>query len=303
MHNQRMQALRKTLPLYLLIAPTVVSLFLFNYIPIYGIIISFQDYSVFKGFWNSDWVGFKHFVYFLNDATFWKVMRNTLILNFYDIIFGFTAPIIFALLVNEIVHRNFKKIVQTISYLPHFLSWVVVSGIFYQILSPANGLVNVVLVEWLGMDSIYFMTQQSMFRGILVFADIWKSVGWSAILYFAVIAGINSSLYEAAWIDGASRFRQVIHITLPHMVPMIVLLLLLKLASIFGIGFERVFLLQNALVYDVSDVISTYVYRIGLEKAQYSLTTAIGLTQSVLGFLMLVGSNKLSKKLTGMGLY
>jgi putative aldouronate transport system permease protein len=191
---------------------------------------------------------------------------------------------------------------QTISYLPHFLSWIVVSGLFYQVLSPTSGIVN----HFLGLfeiDPIFFMTEPSIFRGILVFAEIWKGVGWAAILYFAVIAGIDSSLYEAAWIDGASRWRQAIHITLPHMVPMIVLLLLLNLANMFGIGFDRVFLFQNPLVYEVSDVISTYVYRMGLEQSQYSLTTAIGLNLSVLGFIMLVASNRISKKISGLGLY
>jgi putative aldouronate transport system permease protein len=170
-------------------------------------------------------------------------------------------------------------------------------------LSPTTGLLNAFLTYAFGIEPIFFMTEESMFRSILVIADIWKNVGWSAILYFAVIAGIDTHLYEAAWIDGASRFRQAIHITLPGMFPMIVLLLLLNLASMFGIGFERVFLFQNPLVYDVSEVISTYIYRIGLEKAQYSLTTAIGLTQSVLGFLLLIGSNRLAKKTVGLGLY
>jgi len=295
--------LRKTLPLYLLLSPAVISLFLFNYIPMYGIIISFKDYSIYKGVLGSPWVGWKYFDYFLHDPTFWAVMRNTLIINFYDLVFGFTAPVIFALLVVEIYQMRFKKAIQTISYLPHFLSWVVVSGIAYQILSPTDGLVNLFLQDVFGIEPIHFMMKESIFRGILVAADIWKSVGWSAILYFAVIVGIDKTLYEAAWIDGASRVRQLIHITLPHMVPMIVLLLLLRLASMFGIGFERVFLLQNAMVYDVSDVISTYIYRIGLVKAQYSLTTAIGLAQSVLGFILLVLSNKISKKSVGLGLY
>jgi putative aldouronate transport system permease protein len=268
----------------------------------YGVIIAFKDFSVYKGILNSDWVGFKHFEYFLTDDKFWQVMRNTLIINCYDIIFGFTAPIVFALLANEIYQKTFKRVMQTISYLPHFLSWIVVSGIFYQFLSPETGMFNRFLGLF-GIEPIYFMTEPSIFRGILVFADIWKNVGWSAILYFAVIAGIDSHLYDAAWIDGAGRFRQVFVITIPHMMPMITLLFLLRLAHIFGIGFDRVFLMQNPLVYDVSDVISTYVYRVGLEQAQYSLTTAIGLMESLLGFILLISSNWLSKRISGMGLY
>lgn len=289
--------------LYMLLAPAVLLLLVFNYFPMYGLIISFQDYSIYQGFWQSDWVGFKHFAYFLADDKFWSVMRNTLLLNLYDIVFGFTAPILFALLVNEVLKNKFKKIVQTVSYLPHFLSWIVVAGLVHQMLSPANGLVNTVLESLFGVGPLDFMTDKGMFRSIAVIAEIWKSVGWSAILYFAVIAGVDPTMYEASMIDGANRFRQALHITLPAMVPMIVLLFLLKLAAIFTIGFERVFLLQNPLVYDVSEVVPTYVYRLGLQQAQYSLTTAIGLSQSLLAFLLLVGSNRLSKKLTGMGLY
>ncbi|RAV12701.1 sugar ABC transporter permease [Paenibacillus contaminans] len=288
--------------LYLLIAPVLLLIFVFNYIPMYGILISFQDFSPFKGVLGSKWVGFKHIAYFLNDETFWKVMRNTLILNFYDLVFGFTAPIVFALLANEFMHKGIKRVIQTISYLPHFLSWVVVSGVFYQMLSPTDGIVNA-LLGLLNIDPVYFMVDKDLFRGIVVSSGVWKEVGWSAILYFAVIAGIDSSQYEAAMIDGAGRIRQMWHITLPGMVPMIILLLLLRLSSIFAIGFERLFVMQNPLVLDVSDVISTYVYRAGLLQAQYSLTTAIGFVQSVLGFLLLITANKLSKKLVGMGLY
>ncbi|WNQ13188.1 ABC transporter permease subunit [Paenibacillus aurantius] len=294
--------LKTMLSLYTLFAPTAILLFIFHYIPIYGIIIAFKKYSVYKGIMGSEWVGLAEFKYFLTDEKFWNVFRNTLILNVYDILFGFTAPIVFALLANELYSRVFKRVMQTVSYLPHFLSWIVVSGVFYSFLSPETGLFNQ-LIEWLGYQPVYFMTETSLFRGILVFADIWKGVGWSAILYFAVIAGIDSSLYEAAWIDGASRWRQAIHITIPHMAPMITLLFLLRLSSIFSVGFDRVFLLQNPLVYKVSDVISTYIYRIGLEQSQYSLSTAIGLTQSILGFVLLITANRISKKLSGMGLY
>ncbi|WP_409342375.1 ABC transporter permease [Paenibacillus sp. MBLB4367] len=300
--RRRKVRFRTLLSLYALFAPTAILLIVFNYMPMYGIIIAFKNYSVYKGVMASDWVGLEHFKYVLKDDKFWSILKNTLILNFYDLLFGFTAPIVFALLANELFQKTFKRVMQTISYLPHFLSWIVVSGVFYSILSPQTGLFNHFL-GWFGIEPIYFMTEPGIFRGLLVFADIWKNVGWSAILYFAVIAGIDSSLYEAAWIDGASRWRQVVHITLPHMLPMIMLLFLLRLAHIFEVGFERVFLMQNPLVYDVSDVISTYVYRLGLEQSQYSLTTAIGFMQSVLGFLLLVISNRLSKKLTGLGLY
>ncbi|MBP1988421.1 ABC transporter permease [Paenibacillus eucommiae] len=289
--------------LYVLLAPALVLLFIFNYIPLYGIVMAFQDFTPFKGVLGSPWVGLKHIVYFWNDETFWRVMRNTLIINFYDLLFGFTAPIVFALLANEIKIKLFKRVTQTISYLPHFLSWVVVSGIFYIMLSPDAGPVNNLLHALFGTKPVFFMTQQDLFRSIVVFADIWKGVGWSAILYFAVISSIDDSLYEAATIDGANRLQQTIHVTLPALLPMIVLLFLLRVSTIFAIGFDRIFLLQNPLVFDVSEVISTYVYRIGLQNFQYSLTTAIGFVQSLLGFIMLLTANKLSKKLAGLGLY
>jgi putative aldouronate transport system permease protein len=231
-------------------------------------------------------------------------MKNTLILNGLDLVFGFTAPIAFALLVNEIQVKRFKVTVQTISYLPNFLSWIVVGGLFYQVLAPTrSGLVNRLLVDVFRMQPVQFLTDVSIFRGILVFADIWKNMGWSAILYFAALAGIDSSLYEAAYIDGAGKLKQTWHVTLPGIAPFISLMLLLKISSIFTIGFDRLYVLQNALVLSVADVISTYVYRVGLVNSQFSPTTAIGIVQSILGFTLLIVSNRASKKLTGMGFY
>ncbi len=292
------------LSLYLLVLPSVLLLFTFNYIPMYGLVISFQNYNVFGGITKSPWVGISNYVKFLTDSTFWKVMRNTLILNGYDIAFGFTAPILFALLVNEIALMRFKKTVQVISYLPHFVSWVVVFGIMHAVLSPdADGFVNFFVVHLFHRDPIYFLAEERLFRGILVGVNIWKSMGYQAILYFAALAGIDSTLYEAASIDGANRVRQTLHVTLPSLVPIIVLMFLLTISSIFNIGFERVFLFYNPLVYDVGDVISTYIYRIGLFGGQYSLTTAIGFVQGLLGFALLYVSNRAAKSLTGLGLY
>ena len=295
--------IKASLILYAMIAPAVILLFIFHYIPIYGIVIAFMRFTPFRGVSGSPWVGLDNFRYFLTDTKYWSVMKNTVILSFYDLIFGFTAPIIFALLANEIVGKKFKRTMQTVSYLPNFLSWVVVAGIFRSILSPGTGLVNMVLSQVFGMDPIYFMARADIFRGILVVAEIWKGVGWGAILYFSVIASIDMELYEAAIIDGANRIKQTIYVTLPGLYPIIVLLLLFRIAGIFSVGFDRVFNMQSPLVYSVTDVISTYIYRLGLEQAQFSLTTAIGLTQSILGFTLLRSANWLSGRFAGLGLY
>lgn len=302
--KKRKKVTKRVIGLSLMIAPAVVLLFLFSYIPLYGIIVSFKDYNTYVGILKSPWVGLKHYIYFLTDPTFYKVLKNTLIISFYDIIFGFTAPIVFALLANEIMNKSFKRVVQTISYLPNFLSWVVVAGLMRQLLDPSiQGMVNSVLVNTFGIEPIYFLGIKKLFVPMAVIIDIWKNVGFSAILYFATIAGISPSLYEAASVDGAGRLRQTWHITLPGMASIIVLLFLLRISSIFSVGFDRIFNMQNPMVYDTSEVISTYVYHIGIQQAQHSLTTAIGFAQSVLGFTLLIFTNKLSKKVSGLGLY
>jgi len=295
---------KKIIVLYLMVLPALALIFIFNYLPYSGLVIAFKDFQPFKGIWGSPWAGLKYFGKFLTDEKFYSVLLNTLKINFCDIILGFTAPIIFALLANEIYNIKFKKTVQTISYLPNFLSWIVVSGIFYEVLSPGEtGLINIVLHNVFGIEPIYFMASQKLFVPIIVFVDIWKNMGWSAILYFATIAGIDVSLYEAADMDGAGRFKQAIHITIPSMISIIVLMFLLKISTIFTIGFDRIFLMQNPTVYNVSDVLSTYVYRAGLVEMQFSLTTAIGMVQGILGFALIYFSNKLSKRVVGLGLY
>jgi ABC-type polysaccharide transport system, permease component len=295
---------KKSISLFLLLLPAIALLFVFTYIPMYGIIISFMDFSPFRGIFHSPWIGLENFKTFLQDDKFWSVMKNTLIINFFDLAIGFTIPIIFAIVVTEVSKTFFKKFVQTLSYLPHFLSWVVISGLVYSILAPnETGLVNNFLHNIFGIEPIFFMASPKLFVPIIVLLQIWKDMGWSAILYFATIAGIDSSLFEAAEIDGAGRIRQIWHVTLPGMASIIVLMLLLNISSIFTIGFDRIFLLQNALVYDVSDVISTYIYKLGLLNAKFSLTTAIGLVQSTLGMLLVLSSNWLSKKISGLGLF
>jgi len=219
--KKKMMYLSTVLSLYALLAPSMILLFVFHYIPMYGIIIAFEDFAPFQGFLGSTWVGLKHFKYFLNEPKFWEVMKNTLLINGYDILFGFTAPIIFALLANEIAGKAFKRTMQTVSYLPHFLSWIVVSGFVYQMLSPSTGMVNVVLTNVFGIKSIFFMTELSMFRTIVVIVEIWKNVGWSSILYFSVIAGIDTQLYDAAKIDGASQPAILFNVIIPLIIPTI----------------------------------------------------------------------------------
>jgi putative aldouronate transport system permease protein len=293
---------KKVFALATMIMPTIILKFVFQYLPLYGLLISFQNFKPFLGIRGSEWVGLKNFQEFLTDPKFWAVMRNTVVLNFYHLIFVFWAPILFALLVNEVAKVKFKKIVQTISYLPHFLSWVVVAGIINQVLSPGEGLINIA-IKALGHKPIYFLASAKYFRSIIIVADIWKGVGWGAVLYFAQIAGIDSALYEAAEIDGAGRLKQIFYITLPGMAPMIILQLLLTLSRFLNIGFDKIFLLQNAMTKEVSDVLSVYIYQLGLVDNRYSLTTAMGMMFSLLGYITLRGANKLSKIISGMGLY
>lgn len=286
-----------------LLIPAMVLLFLFYYIPLYGLVISFQDYGLYLGITKSPFVGLQNYIKFLTDPVFWQVLKNTLTISFWDIAIGFTAPILFAILVTEMANRKFKVIVQTISYLPNFLSWVIVSAVFFTVFSPyATGLVNRFLGLF-GVEPLMFLTNPSSFKPMVVLADVWKSVGWNAILYFATMAGIDQSLYEAAVIDGAGRIKQIWHITLPGMAPIISLQFLLKISNIFNVGFDRIFLMSNAAVGTNGDVLSTYIYRVGLQQSEFSLTTAIGLVQSLIGFTILIVANRISKRLTGMGLY
>ena len=294
---------KKAIPIYLLILPSLILLIIFHYLPIFGIAIAFQDYSVFKGVFGSKFIGFANFQHFLTDPNYWRVMRNTIIINLYDLAIGFPVPIIFALFLNELTSNKYKKLAQTVSYLPHFISWVVVAGIVTTILSPSNGLLNLFITKVLKMDSVYFLAEPKYFRMIVTLTDLWKSFGMSAVYYIATLSSIDQELYASASIDGAGRLRQTWHITLPGLRMIIIVLLVLKMGSMISVGFEKIFLLYNSLLYDVGDVISTYTYRLGIEKARYSLTSAIGLTQSVVNFIMVISANKLSRKIAGWSLW
>lgn len=292
----------RDIPVYMLILPAVLLLFVFHYLPIYGIIISFQDFSPFKGLLKSDWVGFKHFEQFLTDSNFWRVFKNTIVINLMQIIIGFPIPIIFAIFLNELWSNKFKKVVQTVSYLPHFISWVVAASIIVTMLSPSSGLINKA-IEAMGGEPVYFLAKQEYFRMIIVLTAVWKELGMQSVYYIAALASIDTELYEAAKIDGAGKIKQAIHVTLPGLLPIISILLILKIGQMVTIGFEQIFLLYNPLVYDVGDVISTYTYRLGIEQTQYSLTTAIGVSQSIVNFILVFLANKISKKVSGSSLW
>lgn len=286
----------KYLDLYFLLLPGVVYIIVFKYIPMSGLVIAFQNYNVFDGIRGSEWIGLQHFVKLFHSEDFFTVFRNTIIISIYNLIFVFPLPIFVALVLNEIKNLTFKKSVQTIIYLPHFLSWVIIAGLFINILSPTSGLVNQV-IKALGGDPIMFMADTRFFRGVLVFSSAWQSVGWSAIIYIAAIAGIDPTIYESAMIDGAGRIRQILHITLPNITSTIVLLLILRLGNILNGSLEQVLMMYNPVVYEVGDIIDTYVYRIGMGKMEYSSTTAVGLFNSVIGFTLLMTGNLISKKI------
>ncbi|MFD0679031.1 MULTISPECIES: ABC transporter permease [unclassified Paenibacillus] len=283
------------LDLYVLLIPGLLFLLLFKYTPMYGIIIAFMDFNIFDGFTGSKWVGLAQFEKLLHSEEFMQVFINTLLISLYKLVLLFPVPIIIALLLNEVRRSWFKRSIQTIIFLPHFLSWVIISGLFITILSPSGGLVNNV-IEFLGGTPISFFLDNHYFRSVLVFTAGWKESGWNAIIFIAAIAGIEQEQYEAASIDGAGRIRQMMHITLPGIVPTIILILVLRLGYLLEAGTEQILTMYNSVVYQSGDVIGTYVYRIGLGQQDYSFSTAVGLFNSVIGFLLIVLGNELSKK-------
>ncbi|GBG07794.1 sugar ABC transporter permease [Paenibacillus agaridevorans] len=267
----------------------------------FGILIAFKDYNVFQGVLNSEWAGWKHFESFIFDPYFWKLVRNTLLLNIYMIIFYFPAPILLALLLNEIRFKAFKRVVQSISYLPHFLSTVVVAGMLVNFLAT-DGLINQIIAS-LGFNKIQFLMLPEWFRTIYISSDIWQKIGWGSIIYLAALSGVDPHLYEAAKMDGANRFKQAIHVTLPGISSVIMILFLLTLGDLMSIGFEKILLLYTGPTYETADVISTFVYRRGLLGADFSYGAAVGLFQSVISFLLIVGANYAARKLNATSLW
>ncbi|SHK03803.1 carbohydrate ABC transporter membrane protein 1, CUT1 family [Clostridium amylolyticum] len=300
--NKVWKEIAKNKYLYLLLLPGLIHLILFKYTTMYGSVIAFKDYNMFKGIFASPWVGLKNFRDLFNTPKFPLVMKNTLIISLLKMLFGFPAPIILALLLNELRHIKFKKITQTIVYLPHFVSWVVFAGILRAFLNPVDGFINEI-IKFFGAAPYDFLGNKDTFRSLLVVTDIYKGIGWGTIIYMAALAGVDPELYEAAKIDGANLFQRMKHITLPCIKPVIMTLFILGLGGILNAGFEQIFLLYNDMVMPVADIIDTYVYRKGIKEAAYSLGAAAGMFKSVIAMVLIILTNKIANKVGEEGVW
>ncbi|WP_168120256.1 ABC transporter permease subunit [Paenibacillus sp. HB172176] len=287
--------------MYMFMLPAVSYYVIFHYLPMYGLQIAFKDFKVTKGIWGSSWVGFAHIERFVNSFYFWDLLRNTLLINVYQLML-FPVSIIVALSFNELKDGLYKRSVQTITYAPHFISVVVMSGMIIAFLNPSTGIVNTVIKAF-GGKAIAFMTDPAWFKSIFVLSGEWQQLGWGAIIYLAALSGVDPQLHEAARVDGANRLRRIWHINLPHIAPTITILLILNFGSFMAIGFEKIYLLQNDLNLASSDVIQTYVYRSGLLNAQYSFSSAVGFFNSIINFILLIVFNRIAKKTTETSLW
>ena len=287
--------------LYVMILPALVYLIIFKYIPMYGITVAFQKYNIAKGYFQSPWVGFKYFELFFRDPYLFRIVRNTFLLSLYSLVFGFPAPILLAILLNEVRSMTYKRIIQTVSYLPHFISVVVIVGLL-KIFFATDGFVNSILGS-IGVEAQRWFVHPMWFRPLYIASGVWQGVGWGAILYLAALTGINEELYEAAYVDGANRFKRMLNITLPGIRGTIILLLIFRIGSLMSVGFEKVFLMYSPTTYEVADVISTYVYRRGIEAMQFSYATAVGLFNSVINFTLLFVANFLAKRYSEYSLW
>ncbi|BFH62534.1 ABC transporter permease [Paenibacillus azoreducens] len=291
-----------------MVIPAIIMIIIFSYIPMWGILTAFQDYSPAKGFFGSGWVGFKHFKMFFNAPEFWQIMRNTIVISLLKLFIAFPAPIILALMLNEVKNAFFKRFVQTVSYLPHFISWVIVSGFVISLLSVDSGSVNI-LLQKLGIidEPVHWLSIPDYFWGILISSGIWKEIGFGAIVYLAAITGVDPHMYEAASIDGAGRMRKLISITIPSIAPVIIIFLILQVGQILNAGFEEILLLtnqgQNVVLRPVAETIDTYVYRVGIENYRFSYATAAGLFKGVISVGMLVIANWIARKLGNSSLW
>jgi len=288
--------------LVFMILPVVVYFIVFSYLPMCGVLIAFENYMPNQGIFGSEWVGLENFKQFFGGIYFGRLLRNTLLISVYSLLWGFPIPIIFALMLNEFRAGPFKKTIQTISYMPHFISLVVTCGMIINFLSPTGGIVNV-LLKALGYKPINFLGYPEYFRTVYVASGVWQEFGWGSIIYIAALAGVDPEMYEAARIDGAGRFKQMLYITLPSIANTTIVLLILNVGNLMSVGFEKIILLYSPSTYETADVISTYVYRMGLQSLQYSFSSAVGLFNSVINVILLVGSNAVAKRLTGSGIW
>lgn len=288
--------------LYLILLPFIIWYAVFMFKPMYGMVIAFKDYSLFRGISGSEWVGLKNFKDFLTSPEFYVTLKNTLMLNVYSLLLEFPFAILLALMLNEVKNKYFKTIVQTASFIPYFIAIVVATGITINILSPSTGVVNVFL-EKLGFERVYFLAKPEFFRGIFTGLNMWKTAGFNAVIYLAALTAVDEQLYEAAKIDGANKFQQLRHITIPAIIPTIVVMLVLKVGSMLNVAFETVLLLYQPATYEAADVISTYVYRTGMLMQDFGLATAVGLFNAVVGFILVYSANRWSKKVTQSSLW
>lgn len=293
--------IKRNATLYIMLIPFLLWMLIFQYKPMWGLQIAFKDYSLFGGMAESPWVGLENFKTFLTGPYFWRLLGNTFMIGLYGLLYGFTVPILLALLLNEVKNKYYKKTIQTAVYMPYFISTVVVAGIVTNILSP-TGLVNIVL-EKFGVDSIYFLMEPKYFRTIYTSMTVWQSAGYNAIIYLAALSGIDTQLYEACQIDGGNKFRQILHVTLPGILPTIIIMFILNCGSLFNVGFESIILLYQPTTYEVADVISSYVYRMGLSEGDYGLATAVGLFNSVVALLFVGITNAISKRVSEYSLW
>jgi putative aldouronate transport system permease protein len=296
------KSFRKHWQLYLLIVPPVLFFLIFKYYPMINAVLAFKDFNVIKGIWGSPWVGFKHFKLFFDNPVFWKLVKNTLAISFYGLLAGFPIPILLALMLNEVRNAKFKRLVQLVSFAPFFISTVVMVSIIMLFLAPRLGFFNTAL-NFFGMESRNLLGEPGMFSTIVVGSDIWQTAGYSAVIYLAALAAVDPTLYEAAKVDGASRIQKIINVDLPGILPTITIILILNVGSVMALGFEKIYLLQNKLNISSSEIISTYVYKIGLLNANYSFATAVGLFNSLINLVLLVSVNALARRLSNNSIW
>ncbi|WP_139251865.1 ABC transporter permease [Gracilibacillus kekensis] len=298
----KMQQLLRDKWLYFLLIPGALYFILFKYLPMWGVLIAFQDYSPFRGFWESEWVGAEHFLNFFQNPDFFRLLRNTLILALYDLVFFFPAPIIVALLLNELRRQYFKRTIQTLVYVPHFMSWVIIASITYIFLTTSGGAINAA-VEFFTGEKINFLSNPDYFRPMIIAQVIWKETGWGTVIFLAALASVSAEQYEAAIMDGAGRFRRMWHVTLPALRSTIVILLILRLGNFLDQGFQQIFLMTNSLNRSVADVFDTYVYFVGITQGMFSYSTAVGLFKAIVGIILIYGADYLAKKMGQTGLF